>query len=721
MKAAATSDIADRRMNGAAPGRSRSMTPRPADDRKRDREDRRGGRVDDREEGARWGDVGRRSAWRLWSLDGCGSGESRWPHCPAATPAGSSTARRDPRGLLGALVAARPIPRVSVPEPSLRWMAGHPRGRYRSARPWNPSPGRAPPSPPARWSWTPRSRCSSPRSRSLTYLGGTPPASVLRARSSSTLLLLESLPLIVRRRYPLAVMARRLGRDDRPPRDHPGRPALQVGPRRSSWRRTPSASGSTAARRSPHGRHWAPRSPSCSSARAGIGAVLASLVQTELIFLVAWLVGDASRIRRLYAGTLEERAQHARARARRAGRARRARERERIARELHDVVTHHVSVIVIQAGGALRVIEKRPDEARTALEAIASTGRLALTDMRRMLGILGDQEASDPTPGPRPPGRAARPAPVRGLEWSSSSRATRGRSTRASPSPPTGSSRRRSRTRSSTRAAAARASSCATPPMRSRSPWTTSAARGAPSAVEPPHEGRGLIGMRERATMLARNARRAAHGHRVPRAAPACRSTARSRRHEHPRPARRRPAARPHRLPDDPRGRGGDRGRRRGGRWARGRRGRRAAPTRRRRDGHPDAGHGRRRGDAPPRPRPTPTTPSPRILVLTTFDTDEHVVEALRAGASGFLLKDVTPADFVAAIRIVASGEALIAPSVTRRLLERFAQAAAPADPERDRRARPADRARARGPRAGRAGPVEPRDRGAASSSPSRR
>jgi DNA-binding NarL/FixJ family response regulator len=61
---------------------------------------------------------------------------------------------------------------------------------------------------------------------------------------------------------------------------------------------------------------------------------------------------------------------------------------------------------------------------------------------------------------------------------------------------------------------------------------------------------------------------------------------------------------------------------------------------------------------------------APRVLVLTTFDTDEHVVEALRAGASGFLLKDVTPSDFVAAIRIVAGGDALIAPSVTRRLLD---------------------------------------------------
>jgi DNA-binding NarL/FixJ family response regulator len=69
-----------------------------------------------------------------------------------------------------------------------------------------------------------------------------------------------------------------------------------------------------------------------------------------------------------------------------------------------------------------------------------------------------------------------------------------------------------------------------------------------------------------------------------------------------------------------------------------------------------------------------------RILVLTTFDADEHVVEALRAGASGFLLKDVTPADFVNAIRVVAAGDALIAPSVTRRLLARFARLPVPAD-----------------------------------------
>ncbi|SDH87085.1 two component transcriptional regulator, LuxR family [Sinosporangium album] len=63
----------------------------------------------------------------------------------------------------------------------------------------------------------------------------------------------------------------------------------------------------------------------------------------------------------------------------------------------------------------------------------------------------------------------------------------------------------------------------------------------------------------------------------------------------------------------------------------------------------------------------------PRVLVLTTFDLDEYIVEALRAGASGFLLKDVPPDELVQAIRVVAGGDAIVAPSVTRRLLDRFA------------------------------------------------
>ncbi|REF38349.1 response regulator [Thermasporomyces composti] len=63
-----------------------------------------------------------------------------------------------------------------------------------------------------------------------------------------------------------------------------------------------------------------------------------------------------------------------------------------------------------------------------------------------------------------------------------------------------------------------------------------------------------------------------------------------------------------------------------------------------------------------------------KVLILTTFDLDEYVVEGLRAGASGFLLKDVPPEELVRAIRIVARGDAVVAPTVTRRLLDQFAQ-----------------------------------------------
>jgi DNA-binding NarL/FixJ family response regulator len=66
-------------------------------------------------------------------------------------------------------------------------------------------------------------------------------------------------------------------------------------------------------------------------------------------------------------------------------------------------------------------------------------------------------------------------------------------------------------------------------------------------------------------------------------------------------------------------------------------------------------------------------THDPRVLILTTFDLDEYVIEAVRAGASGFLLKDSPPEELVTAIRIVAGGDAIVAPSVTRRLLDRFA------------------------------------------------
>ena len=74
-----------------------------------------------------------------------------------------------------------------------------------------------------------------------------------------------------------------------------------------------------------------------------------------------------------------------------------------------------------------------------------------------------------------------------------------------------------------------------------------------------------------------------------------------------------------------------------------------------------------------------------RVIVLTTFDLDEYVFEALRAGASGFLLKDIEPADLRQAVRVVAGGDALLSPRVTRRLITQFVAHAGPrpADPER--------------------------------------
>jgi DNA-binding NarL/FixJ family response regulator len=76
----------------------------------------------------------------------------------------------------------------------------------------------------------------------------------------------------------------------------------------------------------------------------------------------------------------------------------------------------------------------------------------------------------------------------------------------------------------------------------------------------------------------------------------------------------------------------------------------------------------------------TADRPPPRVIVLTTFDLDEYVYAALRAGASGFLLKNCTPEQLVEAIRVVAGGEAMLAPSVTRRLIHEFARTA-PAPP----------------------------------------
>jgi DNA-binding NarL/FixJ family response regulator len=81
---------------------------------------------------------------------------------------------------------------------------------------------------------------------------------------------------------------------------------------------------------------------------------------------------------------------------------------------------------------------------------------------------------------------------------------------------------------------------------------------------------------------------------------------------------------------------------------------------------------------------PAPPGAPPRILILTTFDLDDYVYEALRAGASGFLLKDASAGELAAAVRIVAAGDGLLAPVITRRLIAEFARMGAPRLPARD-------------------------------------
>ena len=333
----------------------------------------------------------------------------------------------------------------------------------------------------------------------LANFGG--PAASQPTAVGLALLLLESLPLIVRRRFPLAVLAVIVGATVVQLALLPEGEALQAGlgilvavytvgervERRRSVTATALAGAVLAI---------------AFVARAGIAAVLVSLVQTELIFVVAWLLGDAARIRRLYAGALEERALRLeRERDERTERAVRS-ERARIARDLHDVVTHHVTVMVVQAGGASRVIETRPDEARMALDAIGATGRLALTDMRRMIGILGEPEASEPAPGldrldglleqVRSAGLAvelvvegdARPLDP-GLEVSAY-RIVQEALTNSLKHARGGQARVNVRYIADALEIAVEDE---------RGP-------GSPTVVEPPHDGRGLIGMRERASML---------------------------------------------------------------------------------------------------------------------------------------------------------------------------------------------------------------------------
>ncbi|MFJ8718347.1 sensor histidine kinase [Streptomyces violaceus] len=140
-----------------------------------------------------------------------------------------------------------------------------------------------------------------------------------------------------------------------------------------------------------------------SSDQTGVAGNIVLAVLQTVPFALAWVLGDSIRTRRAYFAQLEERAARLEKEREAQSKVAVAAERARIARELHDVVAHNVSVMVVQADGAAYVLDAAPDQAKKALETISSTGRQALAEMRRLLGVLrtGEhQEAGEYVPQP---------------------------------------------------------------------------------------------------------------------------------------------------------------------------------------------------------------------------------------------------------------------------------------------------------------------------------
>jgi len=137
--------------------------------------------------------------------------------------------------------------------------------------------------------------------------------------------------------------------------------------------------------------------------QTGAAGQVAIVVFQTVPFALAWVLGDSLRTRRAYFAQLEERAARLEKEREAQAKVAVAAERARIARELHDVVAHNVSVMVVQADGAAYVLDSAPDQAKKALETISGTGRQALAEMRRLLGVLrtGEhQESGEYVPQP---------------------------------------------------------------------------------------------------------------------------------------------------------------------------------------------------------------------------------------------------------------------------------------------------------------------------------
>ena len=393
--------------------------------------------------------------------------------------------------------------------------------------------------------------------------------------------------------------------------------------------------------------------------------VPAEVVENFVPLAGAWFIADSVTARRRYEAGLAAQAERERA-------AEVREERVRIAREMHDVIAHTLAVMTVQAGVGRRLAGKRPQEAAAALESIETIGRAAQDELRVVLGLLRDGEAGTAPLAPAPrlvdvkdPGRHGA-----GLRYTGGA-ADGGDRPELSPSLELSVYRVMQEALTNVVKHA--------PGARAVAELTVSAGKVRLAVRD--DGGRGRRGATGGPGRRPRDRRDAGAGRRVRRVAG-------------------RRAGRWRRLPGDGRGPGRGCGelikvlvaddeallrtafssligarRRPGGR----RRGRRTAS---RRSSSRHAWHrtwlswtsGCRCWTGSRRPGGSPATgPGSRVLILTTFDLDEYVFEALRAGASGFALKSRPPEELLSGIRTVADGEALLAPTVTRRLIAHFA------------------------------------------------